>query len=144
MRHRVGKPRRPPRLRHDHGLQQGRSTPDRRARHPRRDPAGAGRQGLRARNRYRVLRSREEHTMSEAVATPVAVVTERISQAVVAAHELTRSYGEGDTSVDALRGVSIEIARGKLTAVMGPSGSGKSTLMHLLAGLDRPTAGEVW
>jgi putative ABC transport system ATP-binding protein len=63
--------------------------------------------------------------------------------AVVAARELTRRYGEGDTAVDALRGVSLEVERGKLTAVMGPSGSGKSTLMHLLAGLDRPTAGEV-
>jgi putative ABC transport system ATP-binding protein len=63
---------------------------------------------------------------------------------VVAARELSRSYGEGETAVDALRGVSLEIARGKLTAVMGPSGSGKSTLMHLLAGLDRPSAGEVW
>jgi putative ABC transport system ATP-binding protein len=64
--------------------------------------------------------------------------------AVVAARELTRRYGEGDTAVDALRGVSLEVERGKLTAVMGPSGSGKSTLMHLLAGLDRPTAGEIF
>src|SRR3954468_8034781 len=63
---------------------------------------------------------------------------------VVAAHELTRRYGRGDTAVDALRGVSVEVARGKLTAVMGPSGSGKSTLMHILAGLDRPTSGEVF
>jgi putative ABC transport system ATP-binding protein len=82
--------------------------------------------------------------MSEALAIPAAAVAERAPQAVVAARELTRRYGDGDTSVDALRGVSIEIARAKLTAVMGPSGSGKSTLMHLLAGLDRPTAGEVW
>jgi putative ABC transport system ATP-binding protein len=63
--------------------------------------------------------------------------------AVVTAHELRRRYGEGDTAVDALRGVDFEVARGGLTAVMGPSGSGKSTLMHLLAGLDRPTAGTV-
>jgi putative ABC transport system ATP-binding protein len=62
---------------------------------------------------------------------------------VVAAHELRRRYGEGDTAVDALRGVSLEVAEGNLTAVMGPSGSGKSTLMHILAGLDKPTAGEV-
>ena len=63
--------------------------------------------------------------------------------AVVSATDLTRRYGEGDTAVDALRGVDLEVARGKLTAVMGPSGSGKSTLMHLLAALDRPTSGYV-
>jgi putative ABC transport system ATP-binding protein len=62
---------------------------------------------------------------------------------VVAASEVTRRYGKGDTAVDALRGISLEVARGKLTAVMGPSGSGKSTLMHILAGLDQPTSGSV-
>ena len=54
--------------------------------------------------------------------------------AVVTAQELTRRYGEGDTAVDALRGVSLEVAPKQLTAIMGPSGSGKSTLMHILAG----------
>jgi putative ABC transport system ATP-binding protein len=62
---------------------------------------------------------------------------------VVAAGDLVRRYGDGDTAVHALRGVSLAIERGKLTAVMGPSGSGKSTLMHILAGLDKPTSGEV-
>src|SRR5919201_4965981 len=62
---------------------------------------------------------------------------------VVTARDLTRRYGAGETAVDALRGVSVEVAEGRLTAVMGPSGSGKSTLMHILAGLDRPTAGDV-
>jgi putative ABC transport system ATP-binding protein len=65
------------------------------------------------------------------------------STAVVSARDLVRRYGEGDTAVDALRGVSVDIARSRLTAVMGPSGSGKSTLMHILAGLDKPTSGEV-
>src|SRR5262245_38248586 len=70
-------------------------------------------------------------------------VMHRNGQPVVSASELHRRYGEGDTAVDALRGVSLDVARGKLTAVMGPSGSGKSTLMHILAGLDRPTSGTV-
>jgi putative ABC transport system ATP-binding protein len=62
---------------------------------------------------------------------------------VVTAADVTRRYGHGDTAVDALRGVSLEIEPAKLTAVMGPSGSGKSTLMHILAGLDQPTSGTV-
>jgi putative ABC transport system ATP-binding protein len=63
--------------------------------------------------------------------------------AVITARHVVRRYGEGDTAVDALRSVSVDIARGRLTAVMGPSGSGKSTLMHILAGLDSPTSGDV-
>ena len=62
---------------------------------------------------------------------------------VVVATDVTRRYGEGDAAVDALAGVSTGFERGRFTAIMGPSGSGKSTLMHILAGLDKPTAGTV-
>src|SRR5436189_2619779 len=62
---------------------------------------------------------------------------------IVSTTDLHRRYGEGPAAVDALAGVSVEIARGAFTAIMGASGSGKSTLMHLLAGLDTPTSGSV-
>jgi putative ABC transport system ATP-binding protein len=81
--------------------------------------------------------------MSSTTARKEAEVQKPKSDAVVAATDLTRTYGEGDTAVQALRGCSIDVRRGELTAVMGPSGSGKSTLMHILAGLDRPTTGTV-
>jgi putative ABC transport system ATP-binding protein len=57
---------------------------------------------------------------------------------------LVKRYGQGATTVQALRGVSAELARGSFTAVMGPSGSGKSTLLHCAAGLEAPTQGHVW
>ena len=70
-------------------------------------------------------------------------MVENVDGPVVVAREVTRRYGEGQTCVDALRGVSVDIDHKRLTAVMGPSGSGKSTLMHILAGLDKPTSGSV-
>ena len=66
------------------------------------------------------------------------------STAVVSARGVTRRFGSGDTAVDALRGVDVDLDRGQFVAIMGPSCSGKSTLMHILAGLDAPTDGQTW
>ncbi len=62
---------------------------------------------------------------------------------IVPATDVTRRFGVGEASVDALRGISVAFPPGQFTAIMGPSGSGKSTLMHILAGLDTPTSGSV-
>jgi putative ABC transport system ATP-binding protein len=70
--------------------------------------------------------------------TPVATST------AARAVGVSKHYGAGDAAVRALDDVSVELAAGQFTAIMGPSGSGKSTLLHVLAGLDRPTSGEIY
>ena len=64
--------------------------------------------------------------------------------ALLEARGLGKTYDTGGAPVPALHDVDLTIARGEFVAVMGPSGCGKSTLLNLLAGLDRPSAGEVW
>ena len=77
------------------------------------------------------------------VITPPTETGDTASGVAVRAREVARHYGEGETAVHALRGVDLDVQSEHLTAVMGPSGSGKSTLMHILAGLDQPSSGEV-
>jgi putative ABC transport system ATP-binding protein len=63
---------------------------------------------------------------------------------MIQAHALTKTIDTGTHRVDILKGIELEIPRGQFAAVMGPSGSGKSTLLGLLAGLDTPTAGQIF
>jgi putative ABC transport system ATP-binding protein len=79
--------------------------------------------------------------MTETAAATASTVA--VPEDVVRAIDVTRRYGEGETAVDALRGVDLDVRKGQLVAVMGPSGSGKSTLMHIMAGLDKPSTGDV-
>jgi putative ABC transport system ATP-binding protein len=67
-----------------------------------------------------------------------------LTAAAASAQGVSKFYGTGDAAVAALDNVSVGLGEGQFTAIMGPSGSGKSTLLHMLAGLDRPTSGEVY
>ena len=65
------------------------------------------------------------------------------AEPVLQALEVTKTYGQGDTAVHALRGVSLELLSGEFVVLLGPSGSGKSTLLNIMGGLDTPTSGRV-
>lgn len=65
------------------------------------------------------------------------------SETIVQVQKLSKVYRQGDIDVTALNGVTVEIRQGEFVVLMGPSGSGKSTLLHIIAGIDRPTSGDV-
>jgi ABC-type glutathione transport system ATPase component len=96
----------------------------------------------RERKEHRHVRSSAERGSPRCRSVGAAVLLDR-PPTIVEARDVARRYGSGDTAVDALHGVSLDVRKGELVAVMGPSGSGKSTLMHILAGLDQPTSGTV-
>ncbi|WP_241897258.1 ATP-binding cassette domain-containing protein, partial [Brevibacterium epidermidis] len=79
--------------------------------------------------------------MSEPADEPVRTSTD--DDIVLRAQSLRKSFGRGDTAVDALDDISVDFESGRFTAIMGPSGSGKSTFMHVLAGLDRVDSGSI-
>jgi lipoprotein-releasing system ATP-binding protein len=67
-----------------------------------------------------------------------------MSETLLAARDLHKSYGSGDARVEVLKGLNLAIGPGETVALVGPSGAGKSTLLHILGGLDRPTTGSVF
>jgi putative ABC transport system ATP-binding protein len=87
------------------------------------------------------ITTRSSHTSSHGAGSTASTTT---VPAAARAVGVTKEYGSGDAAVRALDDISVSLAAGRFTAIMGPSGSGKSTLLHVLAGLDRPTSGEVW
>ena len=76
--------------------------------------------------------------------TSTTISTTTVTRSAARAEGVSKSYGEGDAAVHALDDVSVSLNAGEFTTIMGPSGSGKSTLLHVLAGLDRPTSGEIY
>lgn len=67
-----------------------------------------------------------------------------MNNSIIHCHQLSKSYHDGNMSVDVLKGIDFSIQKGDRIAIVGPSGSGKSTLLHLLGGLDKPTQGQVF
>src|SRR6185369_14859800 len=91
--------------------------------------------------------AQEDHGRGEeghgAVSNMPAAPAQRPDSPVLRIRSLSKTYGEGETAVQALRGVDLDVRAGEFVVLLGASGSGKSTLLNILGGLDRPSSGEV-
>ena len=67
-----------------------------------------------------------------------------MSNVVLEAKQIRKTFTDGKTDVDVLKGLSLQVEAGQCISIVGASGSGKSTLLHVLGGLDRPSSGEVF
>jgi putative ABC transport system ATP-binding protein len=83
-------------------------------------------------------------TMTSTTSTTSTTSSTTVRATAARAEGVSKFYGSGDAAVAALKDVDVDLDAGRFTAIMGPSGSGKSTLLHMLAGLDRPSSGEVY
>src|SRR5262245_62073203 len=93
---------------------------------------------------FEVSQAASQITLGEAASLTNPSQAIAVAEAAARTEAVSKIYGSGDARVVALNEVTVDITRGRFTAIMGPSGSGKSTLMHCMAGLDTASSGRVY